>query len=194
MLSKKFDLYCNSYIAKKSKLKNGNLIVFYGPSCSGKTTISKVLAKMYNMHRISLDMIRYEYFKNEELFTSKNNKEVFDLFIEILKFLINEGQSVICEGILASIERREQIQKVHSNICFIYFTASLETLNKRLDERYKNMTNSEKTNKETLQREQLQYFYSISNPLNDNIINTEILNEEETIDVVTKIIDRFYIC
>ena len=63
MLNEKFDLFCNNYTPLKSKLKNGNLIVFYGPSCSGKTTIGKIIADKYNMHRVSLDLIRRDYFK-----------------------------------------------------------------------------------------------------------------------------------
>jgi len=192
--NKRFDLYRKSYSPQKSKLEGGNLIVFYGPSCSGKTTIGKIIADMYSVHRVSLDLIRYKYFKDEKLFTDKNNREVFDLFVKILDFLIKEKQSVICEGILASAERIEKLQKIHSNICFIYFTASLEILNDRLDKRYINMINSEIVGKETLQKEHLQDFYSISSPLNDNVINTETLNEKKAVKLVKKIIERFYKC
>ena len=192
MLNKHFDLFCKNYLPKKSKLLGGNLIVFYGPSCSGKTVISKTIADMYNTHRVSLDLIRYEYFKGEKLFTDKNNEEVFDLFIMILDFLVKEKQSVVCEGILASAERRDKILKIHKNICFIYFTAPLEVLSKRLDERYKNVTNSEEIAKETLQKEHLQHFYTISNPINDNIIDTGVLNEKESLEAATTIINQFY--
>lgn len=179
-----FKNFQKEFSPKHSSFGEDKVIVIYGPPCTGKTTLSKILAKQYNVHRLSMDVIR-KYYPKTELFTEANNNEVLDLFLKQLRFLKANRQPVICEGFFYSDNRKSQLKRVvsGSKVFFIYLSASLITLNQRLEKRNLIGLNSEGISSENLTHEQLEHFYNLSVPNNytNLIVNTELLTIDESI-------------
>ena len=138
----------------------------------------------YNLHRLSFDLLRFQYFTEAEHFTDKNNFEIFELYIKILQFLIDSNQSIVCEGFFFSKGRKQRVLELENflEIHFVYLTASLNILEHRLMERYKLCLNSEHLDIEKLTVHQLNNYYGLSIPPNNSelIINTEKLNIAES--------------
>jgi len=191
-----FEAFQKDFVPGYPLIGDGKTIVLYGPPCSGKTTLSKLIADRYKLHRLSLDALR-KSFNGKELFTNKNNSEVLKLFLDELRFLHERRQSVICEGFFFSAERKKQlIDAVNGDeVLFIYLTADLEVLKERLAKRIIIGDNLEGNPAEPLTFLKLKEFYDKFHPCNytDLKINTEnstaIVIEKKIIDYIENAFD-----
>lgn len=125
-----------NFYPRQSKLNEQRILVLYGPPCAGKTTVATQIAAKYNFHFVSMDQLRSHY-KISDLFTNMNNAEVLNIFLREVRFLAENKQSVICEGMFYSEERKQQLKKYLEpfKLDFFYFKASLDILLHRLDTR-----------------------------------------------------------
>jgi adenylate kinase family enzyme len=64
----------------------GNILFVLGSPCSGKSTISKLLAEKYNMYYFSGDNKRFEYYRDAKIdlhpYMTKNGANFFDWSLE----------------------------------------------------------------------------------------------------------------
>lgn len=170
-------------------------IVFYGPPCSGKTTLSKLLSSEYQTQRISMDIIRNILIPGQHDFSDKTlNRKLFDLLVQYCDSILNSGTSVICEATLIAEERKAAIRQIGMNnsvnVNFIYTTAPYELLLKRLMIRIEKGKNSEGYIEMNLTPDYLKFFSDSSLPPADEsiIIDTSKTNIEEAYKEVKKII------
>jgi len=117
------------------------IIVLYGPPCSGKTTIGLLLSKTLNLAFLSTDQLREE-FPALAAFTDENNETVFITFLDRLRDYCKTGQSAVCEGFFYSQERKEQLLQIAGTVpvYFVLLTAEIGILQQRLAYRNRSTT------------------------------------------------------
>jgi replication-associated recombination protein RarA len=66
--NKIFENFTRGYQPKKSSLAEGQIVVLYGPPCTDKTTLNRLMDGKYDLHRLSMDDLRKQY-DPKDLFT-----------------------------------------------------------------------------------------------------------------------------
>ena len=167
------------------------LIIFYGPPCAGKSTLSRILTAQLNAQRISIDNVRNKNFSHMICFSQKTNKKIFKKFIDEIKKLLANEDLVICEALFISDERKRKIIDLPVNYFnIIYVTAKEEILQKRLIERKKrsNLGSHELVN--LIEKEDLNKFFKLSNmpKMQEIVVDTSSSDVEDAIKEINYII------
>lgn len=116
--------------------QNVEIIILMGPPCSGKSTLSELLAKKYGYNIISMDMIRSHYHP-EIRHNPLINASVFNILHQLTEYTLSNNISCTYEGIFHSKENRQKILTTASNSIFrfLFIDAALDTLLARRSKR-----------------------------------------------------------
>ena len=89
-----------------------NIIILYGLPCAGKSTISEMLMKDINCNQINIDDIWKKLFSNPK-YTTEESQIVFnEMLLQIQACLLNKVETLLLEGVFASISRLNIIQEI----------------------------------------------------------------------------------
>lgn len=159
-------------------------LVLYGPPCSGKTTLGRLLSTIYNINRIAMDQLRSILIPKPK-FTPEESSELFEILLSYVDCMLSMGGGVLCEGFFASSSRRERLRKLSTihNAVYIcaYVTADPEVLHNRLNVRQMLGHNSEGSSPESLSHHVLdEYLQLFSNPQDAVVIDTGKQNIKES--------------
>lgn len=161
------------------------VIVMYGPPCSGKSTLSKIISERYGHKYISPDLIRELSRQTRNLFKGKTNDAIFNEFLNNVKSELKTNKPLVCEGMFISNVRKLKIINIckMTDLKFIYVTASIETLIKRLNNRNNTLPANHYQRRNVLTEERLIYLYNLSKPPKDKllILHTDKLTIEQSI-------------
>lgn len=184
--------------ALMSPISGSVLISLYGPPCAGKTSLSRKLSAEYKIRRISMDLIRGILFPGMPDFTDKkHNQYLFEILTGYCDIVMLNKLSIISEALLIAPERKETMSNIakKNNVpaFFIYITAELNILLKRLDNRITTGKNSEEIRAETLTKSDLNFFFEKSVPPNnkDLIIDTSHDNFNLSYEKLKQILSDF---
>lgn len=113
-----------------------------------------------------MDLLRHEYLPEALDFLPGSSEKVFTLLLELVTCLRCRGDSVVCEGLFISQERRARLRAVAppQDALFIYITASLDVLLSRLSRRQAAQLDSESLGAETLTPDALRAHAAASRP------------------------------
>lgn len=144
-----------------------DLIVLYGPPCGGKTVLSRLLVQKYGFTYLSTDRIREEiFFGFENVYGPHMVERVYTELRKQIKIALSCNSSVLVEGMfLKSYRREEMLENLDkASVKFVYITASLDVLLKRLAVRDGKNEENVLHKKEPLSPEALADFYHRSQP------------------------------
>jgi len=173
------------------------LIVFYGPPCSGKTTLSNMLSQDLAYKLIGTDSIRISrLMTKQDLYTQSMVDMVYAMLMDAIEESLSQNTSVIAEGMFITKYNKLRILDYFekANLKFIYVTASIDILMERLFLRDKPTGDNILHHKIPLSLEKLASFFSLSKkPLhNEIIIDTTTESKEESFARIKKIISVNY--
>jgi predicted kinase len=126
-----------SFLNKGIKTKNMIVLVF-GLPASGKTFISKILAKETGAVHLNTDLIR-EKFGFTGQYDEKTKQQIYDGLFNQVKLEFERGSDVIVDGTFHLEKRRKQLENIAkelgSEIYFIEMKAKEGNVEKRLKKR-----------------------------------------------------------
>ena len=166
-----------------------HLIIIRGPPGIGKSTIAKKLALHIsgNVSVVDIDTLRYDFIpKRSNTFNDHNL--VYSNLKDIIKNTINDGLSIIIEGILASkdksgnlrIDEFENFSGPQIKITRIFLKGDKQTQESRLRRRHKKFLHNE-----------IYEWTQLANSTitkKDSIINTSNKKKSEIINIILKMI------
>jgi adenylylsulfate kinase-like enzyme len=114
-----------------------NLIIFSGPSCSGKSTVSKLVhAQMDHSYFACYDNLKWKLSGYNRDTDRKLIRSIFFGFIDVLTA---EGLDIIASFSTRDAEKftdfKKRVESFGYTIYFLHFTADPEVLRKRFAER-----------------------------------------------------------
>ncbi len=116
------------------------IVLVFGLPASGKTFISKILAKETGAVHLNTDIIR-EKFGFTGQYDEKTKQQVYDGLFNQVKLELEKGSDVIVDGTFHLEKRREQLENIAkelgNEIHFIEMKVKEETAGKRLKKRRK---------------------------------------------------------
>lgn len=161
--------------------KKGTVVFIMGPSCSGKSTISKIL-----QNQLSENWVLVEYDEIEDNLQNKHDHElIFKELINIVNNHLEQDKNIIID---TNFFQEHALSRLLSdNVVQIYIYAPLELLLQRDAERSFKMSRNEKRAfyaKEYV-IESYQHFYSTDILKNlssaKNFIDTSLMSKEQAI-------------
>jgi predicted kinase len=163
------------------------LVVLYGPPCTGKTSVGRLLARNLSAYRLPMENASSALRELGEIATDAMSKDIFRVMEGAVIKLLSAGSSLICEGAFADTRRRIALSscadRFGAKCMIIRLTAPRELLRQRLVTRQLAGLDSEGFAGETISCVKLDWFIELYDKPFYYALPSEIVIDTEANDV-----------